>query len=490
MKKTMKKLLAILTSAVVICGLFVVMPASADSNEILTVYWPATDNEDSATVTPHVADVVLDSDFDFGIDTGDGGTAFGDGDQIIVRIPDEFTTVWGDAGDEPTDISSEVTVSAVDGSTIANTTVVWNHNVNAIAAVSSAVGGLTYTADTAGEAGNLISIVIVDGSNCDMTADATGICTTVVGNTITVEADLDDLNGDDTDGDNVEWEDVEDSINGDTDAATLITISGTAAGDASAQTINLADGADAVGAEREILITLGTTSSVALDQGVNIDILSATVKTPAIEGQYGFSIRTVDPVNGVENTGLAILSVGDGTEITAVIQEALILITNNESIQLVVDPSVNEGRDFRDVSASQDLLIKTNASEYSIYAKLDNGCVGNATYEYNVLRVDLWAAGCDVDDLFIESSAKGAASVIGDLNENYFGIDTTGDGFADSALTSTNAQIGTSCTSDCPTNGNPNPLNAVSFAYELNVDYLTRSGTYVGKIIYTAVPTF
>jgi hypothetical protein len=109
----------------------------------------------------------------------------------------------------------------------------------------SATSGLTFTADTAGTAGNNIDIVIVDGGNCDI---ANADCTVVAGNTITITADLDDANGDDTDNDPITYAMIEAELNAKAAATALIDITGTAANNAAARTIEPTGGVDAAAA--------------------------------------------------------------------------------------------------------------------------------------------------------------------------------------------------------------------------------------------------
>ena len=116
--------------------------------------------------------------------------------------------------------------------------------VTAVAASSAAVGGLTFTADTAGTAGSSITVVIADGTVCDITTP--GSCTTVSGSTITVDVTLADNDGAGGAGTNVTYAQIEADINATTAATDLVDITGTAAGDAAAGTTTLTGGVDGV----------------------------------------------------------------------------------------------------------------------------------------------------------------------------------------------------------------------------------------------------
>jgi hypothetical protein len=218
------------------------------------------------------------------------------------------------------------------------------------------------------------------------------------------------------------------------------------------------------------VLTITFDAVISTDSQLNLVLADGVIdQNPDSSGQFGISLLTKDQSGSPLGTGIVSAKIGDGVGLRAVVQEALILTTNNNEVNLVVDPSVNLGRD---ISQTTTLTVATNAPSYNIEAKLVNTQTTNSSL-YNT------DSGTE-----IFSSTYAAAN----NNENYFGFSLgtpfTASTFAESTFSSTGTNLFSS-----PAAGITNAQNYTIY-YDLNVDFLTQAGKYEGMIYYTAVPTF
>lgn len=162
------------------------------------------------------------------------------------------------------------------------------------------------------------------------------------------------------------------------------------------------------------------------------------------------------------------VSLSGGTDIYAVVTEALVLQINNGTIALTADPSVNNGEDTNDYTV---LNVASNAlSGYKIYGKLDDGS-GNARLSF------------------------GSNHIASGTGENSLGFIATNAAYSSGYSVSADTALSNSSTmlhSNGSDIGYPNTTNNQNHTiyYDLNVDYTTPAGTYAGTITYTAIGTF
>lgn len=224
-------------------------------------------------------------------------------------------------------------------------------------------------------------------------------------------------------------------------------------------------------ASNVIVLTTGT-AAIAGSTTVTIQFDTTVIDTnPSNGGEYAFGISTRDAEDLTIDTGYASAEVENTVQVTAIVQEALILTLDSTAVNLIVDPSVNGGRDQ---SQTTQLTIKTNARGYVIYGELNNALGDNNGLHYED------AAGVD---WYIENNTFAAATG----NDNYFGFNTT-DATTDADLNFDQTPVAI-YTVDPVTNGMTNGTSYDIF-YDINVDYTKPAGIYEGVVTYTAAPTF
>jgi hypothetical protein len=253
-----------------------------------------------------------------------------------------------------------------------------------------------------------------------------------------------------------------------------------------------ADGVDVTGNINTATLTTATGNIININLGTAIDrdeeiILrfdsSIFGTNPSEAGQYAIAISTHNSEGTTVDYGYAMANISNTADVTLAVQEAIIVTLDGTSINLNVDPSVNDGKDFSQKSV---LEGKTNAQGgYRIQAKLADGNDGSTAQLYNSDTGDFINTGNALNDenrlgyigynasetktqAQLESDASSAASFgnsAGDL------LTYEGAGSYVETLDVTNSQYHT-------------------IYYTLNVDYLTPAGDYTGTITYTAVPSF
>lgn len=241
------------------------------------------------------------------------------------------------------------------------------------------------------------------------------------------------------------------------------------------------------------VITINIGSEIAQDSALVLDFASGLITTnPNSAGQYAIALLTQDSEGTAISTGYVDAFIGNDTQITVTVQEALILtIEEGATINLNVDPSTNNGEDFNNRTVLQ---VKTNAADgYKIQAQLDNGSgaaqlqngtasivsrsiFDGANYVANTFTYIAYnnANGTDPldktpEELKIDLEAAGSTASFADSSTDMTLYDGTASGVGYSSET--------------------NYQNHTIY-YLLFVDYLTKAGSYTGQVIYTAYPTF
>ncbi|MFH1546523.1 MAG: hypothetical protein ABIE14_04050 [Patescibacteria group bacterium] len=238
-----------------------------------------------------------------------------------------------------------------------------------------------------------------------------------------------------------------------------------------AQTITITATGDFADANEAVTIVIGSTSQLDM---------------PAKPGNYAFHIAIKNVNDEVLETGYALLSWANQVRVRAVVAEALILTIDDTTVNLNVDPSVDDGEDF---SQKTILTAKTNArTGYKIQAKLAGA--------ENLSSAQLDGTDTGNTSAITGGNAETTENLIGYLAYNSEETSKTkavlkseGTPVAFAAATAANLTLydGTAngVEATAPTNSQKHTIY-----YALNVDYLTPAGTYEGTITYVALPTF
>lgn len=241
--------------------------------------------------------------------------------------------------------------------------------------------------------------------------------------------------------------------------------------DTTARTLTFTtDTNDASDANEAVTITIGDTHQLDM---------------PAQPGNYAFHIAIKNADNEVLETGYALLAWANEVTVRAVVAETLILTIDDTTVNLNVDPSVDDGEDF---SQKTILIAKTNArTGYKIQAKL-------AGVESALAQLD----GTDTGNTsaITGGDAEATENRIGyyaynseETSKTKTTLKSEGTPAAFAAVTAANLTLYSGATNGVeltePTNEQKHTIY-----YALNVDYLTPAGTYEGTIMYVALPTF
>ena len=270
-----------------------------------------------------------------------------------------------------------------------------------------------------------------------------------------------------------EFDNFENLAAGDVSTTTESTgsVSATETFDTSAQTITITADGDFADANEAVTITLGSSNQLQM---------------PAVPGNYAFHIAVKDSSDTVIETGYALLSWANEVIVRATVAEALILTIDDTTVNLDVDPSVEDGEDY---SQRTILTAKTNAnSGYKIQAKLAGA--ENASL-----------AQLDGTDTGNTSAITGGDA---ESTENRFGylaynseetskskatLKSEGTPAAFAASTAANLTLYDGTADGVEYTGPTNEQKHTVY-YAFNVDFLTPAGTYEGTITYVALPTF
>lgn len=225
----------------------------------------------------------------------------------------------------------------------------------------------------------------------------------------------------------------------------------------------------------ETIDTLNNTiTSTLTTSGVVTSAVSYTIDTspgitnPSNAGNYVVGISTYSSSHTLLDEGTAVTNISAAGIINAVVTEALLMTINTPTIQLHVDPAVNNGED---ISQYTGITTVTNAlNGYSIYGKLDNGN-GQARL------------------------GTGTAYIASGTTENTFGFEALNAAYASNHVVTPDTSFSNNSSvisSHSSIIGFPNPTNAQEHTiyYDLNVDYTVPAGSYGGTITYTAIGSF
>jgi len=230
-----------------------------------------------------------------------------------------------------------------------------------------------------------------------------------------------------------------------------------------------------------ITYTLGGGETADAGETIAIIIGATNYLTfPHQEGQHSFSVTTISTEGIAIESGFVLIDVGNEIGINVHVAEALIFSIDESIINLIADPSVNDGQDYSQFSV---FTIATNAlNGYQIQAKLEDASSN--------------AALSDGTDTILAGDAIGSENVFGYLAYNNEEISKTqsdlityGAG-ATEYLTSSDANINLPGGSPVVGYGGTTNEQKHTVYYILNVDYLSQAGDYSGTITYTAVPSF
>jgi hypothetical protein len=218
-------------------------------------------------------------------------------------------------------------------------------------------------------------------------------------------------------------------------------------------------------------ITIPVTAAGTGDSAVTVTIgVTNTLTNPATEGQYALQITTYGSDGIADDTGYAIASIANTVAVDAVVAEALVLTIGDTTLNLLADPSVNNGQDL---TQSTILTISSNAyAGFMIQGALaDTGSVANQIKGATHAATINGTPDGNTDNYFRVASS---ASSLGG------GTTVANTAFAGTTTLYTSAAAGAALTNS----------DTVTLNYDLNVDYTKPADTYQGTITYTAVPTF
>ena len=154
--------------------------------------------------------------------------------------------------------------------------------------------------------------------------------------------------------------------------------------------------------------------------------------------------------------GYGLIEINNDPIINFLIEDAIILNLNDTSLNLNVDPSVNNGQD---ISESTIITVATNAANgYIVYEKLKSALTS-----------------VEHPEIMIPSTGSIPA-------DNYFGYNLTATGSATTLFHNSPAVVGSGSSTTSGTNW---PIY-----YDLKVNYLKPAGIYKAEIEYTVSPSF
>lgn len=248
-------------------------------------------------------------------------------------------------------------------------------------------------------------------------------------------------------------------------SASTATFNATETFDTTAQTITSAVTGSSGGAET-ITVTIGATHQLTL---------------PSTYGQTAIFFSTNNSGGTVTNSGYALVPHDNTVSISAHVAEALILSIDDTTINLSVDPSINDGRDF---SQKNTLAVSTNAADgYVIQARLQDVFGASGTGNARLANGSNYITSGDAVSTenrlgyiaYNSDASKSQAQLLAENDTEYFSnLDSNlkiADGVSNVAGTITNSTVHT-------------------VYYGLNVDYTVAAGDYSGTITYTALPSF
>ncbi len=236
------------------------------------------------------------------------------------------------------------------------------------------------------------------------------------------------------------------------------------------------------------VLTIVVGEEVATGSTLHVATLTDAVVDglPSTSGQYGIQIMSKDDEGETLNTWLAYDDVNNSVTITATVQEALIMTLDDTSVNLNVDPSVNNGEDY---SQKTLLNVKTNAANgYKIQAQLQdsdtNATLKNGTHNINTGSVYDGASYTPNTFSYVaynDDETKDKAGLKSDIES------ANGTGTFQASSSDLSLYNGTASGVGFASNTNSQDH---TIYYILYVDYQTVAGIYSANVIYTALPTF
>jgi len=257
----------------------------------------------------------------------------------------------------------------------------FNDNITPGTESTASADGGTYTAVAAGVAGDSIDIVIVDGAACDIITTPGG-CTAVVGDVITITADLSDADAATSGAANaITSADIVAEINAYAPAAALVTATAGTGASASAGTINLASGADG----GDVKLQFGGDGSNALIS-YNDSTEDITLSTPG--GDFDFSDDNLTTTGGALFSGSSefhIREVADETTAACTTVDEIVLDTTENRIYVCTAIGAPGTWTAADSSSSQDFddTYDISQSGGNLTMEIDNGSLN-----FNITTAD------------------------------------------------------------------------------------------------------
>ncbi len=236
------------------------------------------------------------------------------------------------------------------------------------------------------------------------------------------------------------------------------------------------------------VLTIVAPSTIAANSEIVLSLTTNVIdQNPSLAGQYGIQIMSKDDEGTTIGTGIGYALITDSTvTITATVQEALIMTLDDTSVNLNVDPSVNNGEDY---SQKTLLNVKTNAANgYKIQAQLQdsdtNATLKNGTHNINTGSVYDGASYTPNTFSYVaynDDETKDKAGLKSDIES------ANGTGTFQASSSDLSLYNGTASGVGFASNTNSQDH---TIYYILYVDYQTVAGIYSANVIYTALPTF
>lgn len=198
-------------------------------------------------------------------------------------------------------------------------------------------------------------------------------------------------------------------------------------------------------------------------------------QNPSLGGDYAVQLTTKDELGSTLDTGYVLVQIEDGLEISALVEEALLMSINGTNLNLTVNPSVSDGEDY---SQKTIITVATNAKDgYKIYGELVDGAVFNGSETIN---------SCDTESA---EDCFGYIAYNGETSKTITELKSDADPVASFSSSATALQLYNG-TLNAIGLDNLTPEQKHTIYYAVNVDYLVSAGVYTGTVIYTVVPSF
>lgn len=221
-----------------------------------------------------------------------------------------------------------------------------------------------------------------------------------------------------------------------------------------------------------------TGGSVGANDLIEMDINNLRIHNPTATGSYTINMYLYDNTDALLESGSGVLVLNrpyQQIEMTAEVQQSLQLSTNSGSINIQVDPDVQQGQNWVGtggiVSDYSNLIVQTNANNgYNLQVKLSGfTATGTAVLD---------GSGTPANQI---TSTSGARLT----NENNFSF-----ALGNSGSTTTSQFTNVSVQISGAGLAGPTNQNIDSIYYYLNVDHTLPNDIYKGSVTYTAIGNF